>query len=182
MFRELYILWRWKICWRQSFAFCALNYLNGHTNASQGQYYVNHFNSQYKSLENLQDAVNNNVLEYRCYIEFTVWCTTYCIAVSLLLVSGISIARVITICNYLLQVRIWGVISIRPNQSLNMTSQVLQSKPSALAGRLPFTQELNVSLSERQSEAIGSYKRGPQYPQLRSNSLRNEPRLTYRVV
>ena len=43
-----------------SFTFYALNYLNMHKNASQGQYYVNHFNSQYKSLDDLQDAVNNN--------------------------------------------------------------------------------------------------------------------------
>ena len=42
------------------FAFYALNYQNRHTNASQGRYYVNLFNSQYKSLDDLQDAVNNN--------------------------------------------------------------------------------------------------------------------------
>ena len=42
------------------FAFYVLNYVNRHTNSSQGSYYVKEFNKDFDCLEDLQDAVGHN--------------------------------------------------------------------------------------------------------------------------
>ena len=42
------------------FAFYILNYVNRHTNSSQGSYCVKEFNKNFDCLEDLQDVVNHN--------------------------------------------------------------------------------------------------------------------------
>ena len=42
------------------FAFYVLNYINKHTNSSQGRYYANEFNKDFNCLEYPKDAVGQN--------------------------------------------------------------------------------------------------------------------------
>ena len=46
------------------FAFYALNYVNRHTNASQGKYYINQHNKEFDDLEDLQEAIRKGLVSW----------------------------------------------------------------------------------------------------------------------
>ena len=46
------------------FAFYALNYVNRHTNASQGKYYINQHNKEFDDLEDLQEAIKKGLVSW----------------------------------------------------------------------------------------------------------------------
>ena len=64
-----------RFCRDKAFAFYALNFVNRHTNAKQGKYYVNKFDTNFECLEDLQKADHANMSKW--ISKLTYFCSSF---------------------------------------------------------------------------------------------------------